>query len=72
MLSAAATLALAANKKAAWRFACAFAGLIGVFILAHFGRSIFHLQGRRGTFAKVLAVPFRYGISQPISHQVLI
>lgn len=66
VLGAAAAIALAANKKAALKYAIAFAGLIGVFILAHFGRSIFHVQGRRGTFAKTLAVPFRYGTSQPI------
>lgn len=59
-ISPAAVAALALNKKASWQFGYAFAGLIGVFILAHFGRAIFHIQGRRGTFAKVLAVPFRY------------
>lgn len=55
--------ALAQNKTAAWRYACAFAGLIGIFILTHFGRSLFHLQGRRGTLAKILAAPSRYETS---------
>lgn len=57
---AASAKALAANKAASWRYACALAGLVGVFIFTHFGRSFFHLQSRRGTLAKALAVPSRY------------
>lgn len=60
---AASAKALAQNKRASWIYACALGGLVGIFILAHFGRSLFQLQSRRGTLAKVLAAPFRYGIS---------
>jgi hypothetical protein len=52
--------ALAQNKRAAWIYACAVAGLIGVFVFSHFGKSIFRLHSRRGTLAKILAAPFRY------------
>ncbi|KAH0606141.1 uncharacterized protein H6S33_003802 [Morchella sextelata] len=51
--------ALAMNRRASWLYACAFGGLILIFVLANFGRSLFQLQTRRGTLAKSLAAPFR-------------
>ncbi|KAL7274727.1 hypothetical protein RUND412_002371 [Rhizina undulata] len=51
--------ALAQNKRAAWIYACSFGGLITIFIIAHFLRTIFHIRSRGGTLSKIAAIPIR-------------
>lgn len=51
---------LAMGKRSAWLFAVALSGLISVFIIGHFFRTLMHLQAnRRGSLAKSLVAPFR-------------
>lgn len=56
---------LADNKRAAWIYAATFAGLISIFIVAHFTRILFQLSGSRrrssvGVVSRVIVAPSRY------------
>lgn len=56
---------LADNKKTAWIYAATFSGLISIFILAHFTRTLFQLSSSRrrskvGWISRAVVAPFRY------------
>ncbi|RPA82501.1 hypothetical protein BJ508DRAFT_414116 [Ascobolus immersus RN42] len=51
---------LAMGRRSSWIFAVAFSGLILLFALFHFSRTLMHLQGnRRGTVGKAFVAPLR-------------